>query len=126
MRYAERGRLSSSYGSKASLTKTVETVMSQQVCGYACPECRHTCMIACVYRLMDGYRYQTHTRAHTHIQGWSQGQGETGQEEEAGAEQTRKTPPHGADKADATAPAPDDARSLLMQRNLRRLAEVEC
>ena len=73
---------------------------------------------------IDGWIQIPSTHARAHTQGWAQGQGETGQEEEAGAERTRKTPPHGADKADATAPGPDDARSLLMQRNLRRLAEV--
>ena len=73
---------------------------------------------------IDGWIQIPSTHARAHTQGWAQGQGETGQEEEAGAEQTRKTPQHGADKADATAPTPGDARSLLMQRNLRRLAEV--
>ena len=68
MTYAERGRLSSSYGSKASLTKTVETVMLQQVCGYVYTVCKHAFMIVCVYRLIDGCRYQTHTHTHTHTQ----------------------------------------------------------
>ena len=50
-------------------------------------------------------------------QGWTQGQGETGEEEEAEEEE------HGADKDGTIARGSDDARSLLMQRNMRRLAE---
>ena len=78
----------------------------------------------CMRVQIDGWIQIPNTHARAHTQGWAQGQGETGQEEEAGAELTRRTAPHGADKADATAPGLDDARSLLMQRNLRRLAEV--